>query len=466
MKIKIIPSSWVSRVGRRLDPGPYLSDGLEYRMRLDRLALRKDRLIELTENGKDGIFIAPYFKRNYVDDPEHGVPLLGNTDILMSNPLLTASFIPKKTYEQLQEGLQLKSGWTLITCFGTVGNMAYCRLDMESCAGSTNFMRVVPDSRKVLSGYLYAFLSSKFGRALITQSETGSVIPNLLPSQIADLPVPRLGDAIEQRAHALVEEAACGRSQSAKLRKQAIQNLYDKFRLDNIEQAPTSTNFATFAVQISRAQRFDAAHHHPACVHAANELATTYKTTEQLGNVASVFTPGIFKRIHVDDPNYGYPYFSGSELFQYAPDPRGHLSRKAPNIKEYLVHTNWLLIQDAGQLGGLIGRLVRVGVDIDSSVVSNHLMRIVPRSLVDAAYLFALLISPHGYRAITRHAFGTSIPQLDPKHIETIKIPWPDEILRKQIAQPIIESWELEDSAVIAEREAIRLVEQEIEEAA
>ncbi len=93
-------------------------------------------------------------------------------------------------------------------------------------------------------------------------------------------------------------------------------------------------------------------------------------------------------------------------------------------------------------------------------------MRIVPQSQVDAAYLFTVLTSPHGYRAITRHAFGTSIPQLDPKHIETIKIPWPEDTIREQLAKPILESWELEDRAIAAETEAVRLVEQAIEEAA
>jgi type I restriction enzyme S subunit len=180
-------------------------------------------------------------------------------------------------------------------------------------------------------------------------------------------------------------------------------------------------------------------------------------------DVCDVFSTNIFKRIHVEDPAYGYAYFSGSELFQIAPTPRGYLSRKAPGIREYVVHADWLLIQDAGQLGGLIGQLTRVPAQLDGVVVSNHLMRIVPRSRIDAGYLFAVLGSPLGYRAITRNAFGSSIPQLDPAHISAIKIPWPDEADREKIANPVLDSWNLDDHATSAELEAVNLVERTIE---
>ncbi len=116
-------------------------------------------------------------------------------------------------------------------------------------------------------------------------------------------------------------------------------------------------------------------------------------------------------------------------------------------------------------MAGLIGRLVRVGPNVAESVVSKQLMRIVPRSRKDAGYLFAVLSSPHGYRCITRHASGTSTPQLDPKVIEAIRIPWPTKEVREQIAAPVLEGWRLAHHAITAEREAIALVERTIEEA-
>ena len=61
----------------------------------------------------------------------------------------------------------------------------------------------------------------------------------------------------------------------------------------------------------------------------------------------------------VDEAKYGYPYYSGTEVFLTTPTSRGYLNKKAPNIQNYVVQKDWLLIQDAGQLGGLIGQVMR-----------------------------------------------------------------------------------------------------------
>lgn len=185
-----------------------------------------------------------------------------------------------------------------------------------------------------------------------------------------------------------------------------------------------------------------------------------------MADVGEVFTPGIFKRRHVEIPEYGYPYFSGSELFQIDAAPRGYLSRKWPGIEDYRVEKDWLLIQDAGQLGGLIGNVVRVPPSVAGGVVSNHLMRVAIDDHENAAYVFAVLSSAHGYRSIVRNAFGSSIPQLDPKHVGAIQVPWPDDRVRTAVAAPVLRAWQLEDEAIISGRSAVALVERAIEEAA
>jgi hypothetical protein len=93
-------------------------------------------------------------------------------------------------------------------------------------------------------------------------------------------------------------------------------------------------------------------------------------------------------------------------------------------------------------------------------------MRFVCKERPDAAYLFALLSSRYGYLSITRHAFGSSIPQLDPNHISQVAIPWPEPKVREELARPVLQAWDLQDRAWVAEHEAIALVESAIEEAA
>jgi type I restriction enzyme, S subunit len=459
-----VKASWMESNGRRLDCNPYLSGAFEARVILEKLSALKQPLHQVTKGGLQGIYHAGRESRQYVTDPAYGVPFLGSTDILAAD-LSTLAFLSKKQVAA-NPAFTIQEGWTLITRSGTVGRMAYVRPDMAGMACSEHVMRVVPDPDRILPGYLYAYLSSKFGVPIVVSGTYGAIIQHIEPHHIADLPVPRLGDAIEEEVHSLVTSAAIKRSKASQKQKDAIQTFYKAFQLNPINDKYKPGGFATSSVNASNLDRLDAFHYSDNSLPAAEELETCSEARKMLGQISRVFTPGIFKRIYAGEPSYGYPYFSGSELFQIHPDPRGYLSKKAPGIKDYLVKKDWLLIQDAGQVGGLIGRLVRAGPYSDNSVVSNHLMRVVAENREDAAYLFTVLSSSHGYRAIVRHAFGSSIPQLEPTHISRIVIPWAEQKTRKIIAQGVLEAWDLFDQADIEEHAAIEMVNNAIEKVA
>jgi type I restriction enzyme S subunit len=274
-----------------------------------------------------------------------------------------------------------------------------------------------------------------------------------------------MGEELEKRIHVEIEGAAQARSRAAEHRRRSRRLLLNGLGLAEYAPVDTPTSSATFDVKRSDLSRLDAAFYSPKCRLAYELLVASAPETRLLSDLAEVFTPGIFKRRYAGSSEYGYPYFSGTELFQLDATPRGYLTRKWTGIEEYRVHEGWLLIQDAGQIGGLIGTLVRVSPYFDGSVVSNHLMRIAAADRDVAAFLFSLLTSPYGYRAIVRNAFGSSIPQLDPKHIGNLLIPWPCESLRAEVATEIQDSWKLEDEAVAREREAVALVERAIEDA-
>ncbi len=152
-----VTSAWLDLNGRRLDSSPYVSGAFEAKVLLETLRAEKVPLRQLTVN----IFHAGREGRRYVETPEYGVPFLGSTDILNADlstlPLLSKRQVASNPLFTLQEG------WTLITRSGTVGRMAYVRPDMAGMACSEDVMRVVPNANKILPGYLYAYLSSRFG---------------------------------------------------------------------------------------------------------------------------------------------------------------------------------------------------------------------------------------------------------------------------------------------------------------
>ena len=208
MKVKSIPSRWLSEEGRRFDCGPYMSGAREVREIIDSLRVPQQRLDSLTVGHNGGIYNGPQFRRNYVDSPEHGVPFLTSGTIIRSD-LSTLSLLRSKDAESsMLSYLQLRQGMTLISCSGTIGRTAYARPDMDGMWSSQDVMKIVPDAAKVPSGYIYAYLASKFGVPLVISQTYGAIIQHLEPHHIASLPVPRLGEAREQRVHALVEEAA------------------------------------------------------------------------------------------------------------------------------------------------------------------------------------------------------------------------------------------------------------------
>ena len=461
MKTKAIPSQWLIKNGHRMDCNPYMGGAVEARAILEKLACQKQPLADLTQN----IINAGRIKRVWADGSEYGLPFLSSTDILKAD-LSNIRYISKRAAVE-NPNLLIKKGWTLITRSGSIGNMAYARSDMDGMACTEDVLRVIPDDAKIDSGYLYAFLKSKYGLPIVISGTYGAIIQHIEPQHIAALPVPRLGDTLESEIHRLVEEAAELRASAIELLAQGRQNFYDEFGVDVESHQADVTDFSINEISSRNLSRLDAVFFSESGRKATELLASVSDDENQeLGRVATVFTPGIFKRPYVDDPSFGYPYFSGSELFLNDAEPRGYLNKRAKNIENYVVKKNWLLIQDAGQLGGLIGKVVRVNHFENNSVVSNHLMRIASENDIDAGYLFAVISSIVGYHAIVKNAFGTSIPQLDPAHIGKMKIPWPDKVIRQRIANPVLNAWSLQDRAIEAERGAVSKTEQAIEQAA
>lgn len=460
MRTGTVSASDILAEGARMTGAYHLSEDQVAVAMLRRSRLLTDRLASLVMDR--GVFRGPIFRRRYVEDAAYGEPYVSAKDLVMAD-VRPAGYL-SRSHGALLNDLRLHEGMILVTCSGmNLGRAIWARKDLDGLIASHDLIRICPDPSKVPPGYLYAFLSSRYGHAFIRKQIYGGNIKHIEPQHIADLPVPRLGEKVEREVHELVDGAATARGRSALLKRDARRLLQTSLGLSDISRSGTPTSFATFCVQSTSLSRLDAGFHSPSCRAAVSELAAVTTRTHAIAELARVFTPGIFKRKYVDSPAYGYPYFSGTELFQLDAAPRGFLSKKWSGIEGYRVSTDWLLVQDAGQLGGLIGSVVRVQPHFDGSVVSNHLMRIAVRDRETAAYLFVVLTSPHGYRAIIRNAFGSSIPQLDPKQVGQVLVPWPRKSVRVAVAEKILEAWSLEDRAVTDEREGVAHVERAIE---
>ena len=208
VKEKLVPSAWLVQQGRRLDCGPYLSGAVEAKLLLRSLPVRCAELRDITHGHDGGIYNGPQFVRNYVSDPAFGVPFLSSSSMLHAEFHRVDLLRKSNAVSRRLAFLQIEEGTTLISCSGTIGRMAYARPEISGMWSSQHVLKVVPDPNLVRSGYLYAFLSGRFGVPLVVGGTYGAIVQHIEPGHISDLPVPLAPEAIQDDAHRLVAEAA------------------------------------------------------------------------------------------------------------------------------------------------------------------------------------------------------------------------------------------------------------------
>lgn len=450
-QIKTVPSNLLDKAGRRLDCGPYMSGVLEAREKLARLP--NESLSRVTK----GIFHAGRESRLWVESPEYGIPFLGSTDILAAD-LTHLPFLAKRQV-QSNPSFILHEGYTLITRSGTIGRMAYCRSDMDGLACSEHAMRVIPDSEAIRPGYLYAYLSGRFGVPLVVSGTYGSIIQSIEPEHIADLPVPRLGD-VEQQAHDLVTEAASLRVDANRCISQLVADLEAVMAGGPhtwCHRKPQSFSIETRSA--SDLNRLDAFHYIGFAGEAEGKVTVPLVP---ISGVAEVLRPPIFKRVRVEEG--GYEFLGGADVMTLGQQSSDRISANTRDIEKYIVKPGQVLFQCVGQRYGIFGRPTLANRNLIGKAVSEHQIRITPHDPRDAGYIFVFLATQFGLRFLLKNSSGTSIPVLLEEQARKTLIYWPDEELRRTISTSADQAWEQRAQAVELESEARTLVERAIEQ--
>jgi type I restriction enzyme S subunit len=254
---RIVRSGWLDEGGRRLDCNPYMSGALEARDTLKQLKVRKDALSTLTKGHAGGIYNGPMFKRNYVDSIQHGVPFISSGSLLQAD----LSTLPRLRRSDAESGrlsyLRLSPGMMMISCSGTIGRMTYVRPDMDGVWSSQDVLKVVPDPERIPAGYLYAFMSSRYGVPLVVAGTYGAIIQHIEAEHIADLPVPRFGATFEQEVAQAVDAAAAERVAASQYRRAALGLFQSK-----IEWSEHISFIASAPMASTLCGRMDATTHH------------------------------------------------------------------------------------------------------------------------------------------------------------------------------------------------------------
>lgn len=425
---------------------------------LHRWTGRTSRVSELVQGR--GVFRGPIFSRIFASDPSLGEPYVSAKDLVNAD-VSPAGYLSQR-HGTLLDSLRLHGGMILITCSGmNLGRVIWARRDLNGLVASHDLIRIEPSAEAASPGYLYAFLASRYGHALIRKQIYGGNIKHVEPGHIINLKVPRLGRKIESTAHDLIDEAANLRDEAGAAQRQAITRVHGLLGWTGIPKT-SITPAASSKLQ----RRMDGFHHTLRVVGAREALAQ--RPAARLGDkVESVFEPNRGPRMKVDDPAFGVPFLSSAEVFRLDPVGEYSISKsRTPHLDKLLVTDRDLLLPRSGQLGGIIGRAVLPLPTYYGNAASEHLVRVRCTSKEDAFFLWSVFASEPGYVATIGTAFGSSIPSLDCELLADLQVPWFEEATRSELTKLVSAAVEARARAIHAERKAIGIVERAIEQGA
>ena len=309
MKTRVVNSADLHE-STRVDASHFLAPGVSSKSRLVKLSHMGASLRKLGGNrGLAEVSLPQRFKRVYSSFAAGGAPYLRPYDLLEFLPE-PADFL-SRTRNDIQ-AYSVEKGTILLTCSGrNLGPAVYVDSYLAGFVVSHDMVRVrIRDEQMRL--YVFAFLSSQNGQALLRMDKTGSVIDHIDDSQVADQQVPIIKE--------LFDEVVCLMQDATQMREHARLGIVEsqaRFneQLGELPEPRSRNGWTIQALELGR--RIDAANHHPVGLAACSRSLELGGVT--VGEIADVVKPaGRYKTVYVD-PKWGRPILSGRQVHQVHP---------------------------------------------------------------------------------------------------------------------------------------------------
>ena len=193
----------------------------------------------------DDVILPSRFVRCFMDG---GIPFIGSEDIFKINPPIEKFLLLGSMKDSHQ--YMVEPGWLLIArsgqLYGTNGNVALADEWHVGKIVSEHVIRVRPSSG-VRSGYLKACLGHPtLGQPLILRMAFGTSIPEIDPGDLGLVPVPRIGDRLEDEIAEKVETASALREKARKQEDGTVAKLEkridDALDAEGVERGPVKVN--------------------------------------------------------------------------------------------------------------------------------------------------------------------------------------------------------------------------------
>jgi hypothetical protein len=386
---------------RRMEAETYLSSGFGIRSAIER---HRDGWVPFGELAR--AWAPPRIKQIFVE-PEYGVPYLNTSQVFDIRPTPRKWLSLEKTSKA--ETRIAKEGTILVMASASPGRSTLVTRAHENAFISHHFMRIEPTDDGQ-AGWVYGFLRSTQGRAMMSGSQYASIIRHIEPHHLLALPIPRVTEDTAAEFNRRTRRVLDLRNEAYRLAEEA-EALFAK-AVGGIDPGQREEGFVIQASEmLSGRRRLEASYHTPQ----AAAIASHFQHFDRLHDVTRrVWWMPRFKRYYGED---GIPYLSADELFTINPqESKRILVDPADNHRDYFVDPGWIVMACSGQVYGLNGAAALMTQYHANTFFSHDLIRIVvDDSKIRAGYLLvALTHRTHGRPLLIRVAYGTSIPHLDP----------------------------------------------------
>ncbi|MEK6493134.1 restriction endonuclease subunit S [Myroides odoratimimus] len=446
MKVSKIKSNFIFE-DIRLNASYFLNEDALNSMKLE---ANKDKCVALDKVAN--VWNPPIFKRQFCKKTERSIPYCQSSDV---TNLLEGSDIYIYKEQALKVNSVVKKNQILVTGFGTIGNTRLVNELSSGISYANNVCRIEANEELPI-GYIYAFLTSKYGRSQLNKNASGSVVRYIEAPGIKKTLIPILSEEKKQQIHQLIVEASELKVEANRLLNEAIQIFEQELNYGRIADGAQYGKISSKDL-LSFHKRLD------------GQYQLIWKTIkkkynesisfDKIENVASsIFVGGRGKRNYVEN---GIPFLSSSDMMLYNPKRLAKkISSSTNGIEQMKVSRKDILISRSGT----VGNTVIVGDDLNNIVISEHALRLkINSDKISPNYVFAFLKTNMGLKAMEASAFGSVIITLNEDLIGNIDLPILSNELQEVISEKIEEFLSLSDKSVIKENQAIALIEKEID---
>lgn len=347
--------------------------------------------------------------------PDHGAPYLNTSQVFDPIPSPRKWLAVEKT--NAAKSRFVTQGTILVMASATVGRAIVATRQHENTIISHHFLRIEPRNKRNW-GWLYAFIRSPQCQAMIGSSQYASVIRHIEASHLNGLPIPTIPDDMALHFNSEVERIVRLRNEATALTK-AAEELFER----SVGSGPRTSKAPFGRVSIQQfaggRRRLEAGYHAPD----VQEIIAKFQRWEPLSALVDrVWWPNRFKRIFTEE---GMPYLGPDELFTTnVHETKKVLVEGKRNDADFEMKENWIVMARSGQTYGLNGSVKLVTKYHLDWLLSDDLIRIsTNKDKVRPGYILTALSHPTlGRPLVTREAYGTSIPHLDPADVASIPI--------------------------------------------